>query len=98
VRTQGWSFRVRGLQPPAAQVAVALSAPSGAAWRWGPEAAQDRIAGPAEDFALVVCQCRNIADTQLSVTGPAATAWMAIAQCFAGGAADPPAPGSRGPR
>jgi hypothetical protein len=32
------------------------------------------------------------------VTGPVATQWMSIAQCFAGGAVDPPAPGTRGPQ
>ena len=72
-----------------------LLAPSGAVWTWGGEAAVDRIEGTAEDFALVVCQCRNIADTRLTVVGPVAADWMAIAQCFAGGPADPPAPGLR---
>jgi hypothetical protein len=43
----------------------------------------------------VVTQVRNIADTQLSVTGEAARRWMAIAQCFAGPPNDPPAKGAR---
>ena len=34
-------------------------------------------------------QRRNLADTELTVTGPAATEWMGIAQAFAG----PPGPG-----
>ena len=38
---------------------------------------------------------RNLADTQLQVTGEPAQRWMSIAQCFAGAAADPPPPGSR---
>jgi uncharacterized protein (TIGR03084 family) len=97
VRTYGWSFRVRGREPPAAEVSLALTAPSGTVWRWGPEVAADRISGPAEDFALVVCQRRNVADTSLVVEGEAAEAWMAIAQCFAGAASDPPAPGTRVP-
>jgi uncharacterized protein (TIGR03084 family) len=98
VRTHGWSFRVRGREPPAAEVSLALTAPSGEVWRWGPQVAADRISGVAEDFALVVTQRRNVADTGLVVEGEAAKAWMAIAQCFAGAASDPPAPGTRGPR
>jgi len=41
---------------------------------------------------------KNIADTKLAVSGPVATQWMSIAQCFAGGAVDPPKPGTRKPQ
>ena len=54
--------------------------------------------GDAADFCHVVTQGRNVADTPLEVTGPVATEWMAIAQCFAGGPVDPPKPGARGPQ
>ena len=40
----------------------------------------------------------DVADTKLEVVGPVATQWMSIAQCFAGGPVDPPAPGTRGAR
>ena len=53
------------------------------------------IRGDAVDFCHVVTQGRNAADTELSVTGDVANRWMAIAQCFAGGPVDPPAPGQR---
>lgn len=96
-RTFGWSFTVRGLEPPTAPISLQLIAPGGALWRWGAEEAENSITGPAEDFALVVCQCRNIADTRLQVQGAVAQRWMAIAQCFAGAANDPPAPGTRVP-
>jgi len=43
----------------------------------------------------VVTQTRNIADTRLQVSGEIAQQWMAIAQCFAGGAVMPPVPGTR---
>jgi hypothetical protein len=36
-----------------------------------------------------------VADTKLVVRGPVATQWMGMAQCFAGVAEPPPAPGSR---
>jgi uncharacterized protein (TIGR03084 family) len=94
-RTKGWSFVVHGLTPPDAEIALRLESPSGALWTWGVDQADNRIEGRAEDFALVVCQCRNIADTRLKVSGEAAAAWMAVAQCFAGGPATPPAPGER---
>jgi uncharacterized protein (TIGR03084 family) len=97
-RTLGWSFHVRGLAPPAASVALQLTSPSGQLWMWGVETAAERISGPAEDFALVVCQCRNIRDTGLDVQGAVAEKWMSIAQCFAGGPADPPPPGARAPK
>lgn len=73
----------------------ALTAPSGAQWIFGEESATDRIGGEAHEFCQAVTQTRNIADTRLVVIGPAANAWMAIAQCFAGPPEVPPAPGTR---
>jgi uncharacterized protein (TIGR03084 family) len=58
--------------------------PDGTTWSFGDTGAVDRVAGPALDFALVVTQRRNLADTELVVEGPVATRWMAIAQAFAG--------------
>ncbi len=94
-RTFGWSFAVRGLDVPSVPVAVRLTAPSGAVWTWGEAGADNQVSGTAEDFALVVCQCRNIADTALETRGDVAKQWMTIAQCFAGGPVDPPQPGAR---
>ena len=54
--------------------------------------AEARIAGPAEDFCLVVTQRRHVDDTALEITGATAREWMEIAQAFAGGATDGPAP------
>jgi len=93
VRTQGWSFRNRGLDRPTPP-RVSLVAPSGANWAWSLEA-EESIVGPAEDFALVVTQRRHIDDTALVVEGAGARRWMEIAQCFAGAAASGPAPGVR---
>jgi uncharacterized protein (TIGR03084 family) len=87
VATYGWSFRVRGQEPPApdGSVRVELSLPSGAPWTAGPEGAADVVRGPAVDFCLVVTQRRNVAATSLDVRGDVAEAWMRTAQCFAGG-------------
>jgi uncharacterized protein (TIGR03084 family) len=93
VRTRGFSFANRGLPAPEGEVYVELAAPDGTTWTWGDPAAPDRVAGPAEDFALLVTQRRHRADVHLTVTGEAARAWLEVAQAFAG----PPGPG-RQPR
>ena len=94
-QTFGWTFRNRGLEPPAPMPYVRLTLPSGALWERGAESRTDRVAGAALDFCRVVTQGRNIADVHLEVRGEPARAWMAIAQCFAGPPNDPPAPGAR---
>jgi uncharacterized protein (TIGR03084 family) len=94
VNTFAWTFRNRGLEVPSDVPHVRLVAPSGATWEWNANAA-GRIEGSATEFCQVVTQARSIGDTQLRVTGETARRWMAIAQCFAGPAADPPAPGTR---
>jgi uncharacterized protein (TIGR03084 family) len=94
VRTAGFAFALRGMPVPDAPVRVELDAPSGARWTWGPEDAADRVTGPALDFCLAVTQRRHRDDTALQVSGPTASAWMAIAQAFAGAPADGRAPGA----
>ncbi len=93
--TYGWAFKNRGLEPPEPRPQLELSAPSGALWTFGDDSGGEKITGAAEEFCQVVTQTRNIADTNLSVSGINAQQWMAIAQCFAGPPMDPPAPGAR---
>jgi uncharacterized protein (TIGR03084 family) len=95
IKTFGWTFVNRGLEPPGPPPYVRLVAPSGDVWEWGEHSDEERVAGDALEFCRVVTQGRNIADTALDVVGEVATRWMAIAQCFAGGPADPPKPGER---
>lgn len=95
VNTYGWTFRNRREEIPQPMPYLRLTAPSGAIWDYGEPSDAERIEGSATQFCQVVTQCRNIADTQLTVTGPIATRWMSIAQCFAGPPNDPPAPGLR---
>ncbi|MEM9139368.1 MAG: TIGR03084 family metal-binding protein [Pseudomonadota bacterium] len=94
VTTYGWTFANRGLPEPGPMPYVRLIGPSGAIWEWG-EPGADMIEGPAVGFCQVVTQTRNVADTDIVADGPAATQWMALAQCFAGPPIDPPAPGTR---
>lgn len=95
VKTYGWTFANRKLELPGPPPYVKLSAPSGATWEWNVPQGDNVVIGTAVEFCQVVTQVRNITDTQLQVKGDAATAWMAIAQCFAGPPEEPPAPGSR---
>lgn len=91
VRTREFSYAARGLQPDTTPVYLELVSPSGATWTYGDAAAENRIKGTATDFCRVVTQRRNVADTNLQVTGPAAREWMQVAQAFAG----PPGEGRR---
>ena len=95
LNTYVWTFANRGVEAPGPLPQLILTGPSGAEWVYGEDNGAERIEGLAEEFCQVVTQTRNIDDTKLSVTGPNATAWMAKAQCFAGAAQDPPAPGTR---
>ncbi|MEY2958634.1 MAG: hypothetical protein RLZZ01_1202 [Actinomycetota bacterium] len=94
VITRGWSYAVRGASRPDDEVRVALTAPSGDTWTWGPDDAPASITGPAEDFCLVVTQRRHVDDTALDLHGHAAHDWMLIAQAFAGGATEGPPAGA----
>jgi uncharacterized protein (TIGR03084 family) len=97
IKTFAWTFVNRGLEVPERKPFVRLTAPSGAIWTYHAESVDERIEGTAADFCHVVTQGRHVEDTGLRVSGPVARQWMSIAQCFAGGAADPPAPGARRP-
>lgn len=92
VITRGWSYIVRGETAPEADVHVELAAPSGTTWAWGADDATDRVAGPANDFCLVVTQRRHVDDTDLTVEGGHARDWMTKAQAFAGGPTTGPKP------
>ncbi|MGI9426008.1 MAG: TIGR03084 family metal-binding protein [Hyphomicrobiaceae bacterium] len=97
VRTFGWTFANRQLAPPGEPPHVRLQAPSGETWDWNESNTTDSVIGSAVGFCQVVTQVRNVADTTLSVRGPAAMQWMQLAQCFAGPPETPPAPGTRLP-
>ena len=88
VKTFRFSFQNRGMDVPEARVRVLLTGPTGTVRSWNDDS-DDSVSGPVEDFCLVVAQRRHLADTDLQVSGPVASAWMSIAQVFAG----PPGPG-----
>jgi uncharacterized protein (TIGR03084 family) len=84
VGARAFSYAAHGRPVPDAPVYVALTAPSGAIWTWGPADAADRVSGSALDFCLLVTQRRHRDDLALAVAGQAAREWIAIAQAFAG--------------
>ena len=86
---------MREREAPGPMPHLELTAPSSAVWEYGEDDGENRIEGPAVAFAQVVAQTRNVADTDLRVTGPVAAEWMANAQCFAG--PPDPAPARRPP-
>jgi len=93
VRTMGFSFASNELPMPTDPVRVELAAPDGSTWSWGPPDAADAVRGSALGFALLVSQRRNITDIDVVAVGPVATAWVGIAQCFAGPSGGGRAPG-----
>jgi uncharacterized protein (TIGR03084 family) len=96
VITRGWSYANRGLEMPAGEVHVELTAPGGELWTWGDYGAEAWVKGPAEDFCLVVTQRRHPDDVDLEVRGELAGDWLARAQAFAGPPTDGPRPGALG--
>jgi uncharacterized protein (TIGR03084 family) len=97
VRTRDFSFTIRGLPTPVADVYVELTAPDGALWSWGSPEAPDSVSGPAEDFCLLVTQRRHLDDLDLRVRGTTAKTWMTIAQAFAGKPTQVRSPARLGP-
>ena len=90
--TRPWTYVNRGLPVPDGEVHVALTAPSGATWTWGPDQAEATVTGTALDFCLVTAQRRNVADVDLVIDGEIAVDWLSKAQLFAGPPSDPPSP------
>jgi uncharacterized protein (TIGR03084 family) len=84
VRTRNFAFSVHGLEAPAEEFRIELTAPSGEVWAWGPEDAAQSVRGSAYDFCLLVTQRVHRDDTDLVAVGADADRWLDIAQAFAG--------------
>jgi len=90
-----WCFTVHKKTLPSIKPFLKLTSPSGAIWEYNEPSEEHKIEGYAEEFCQVVTQVRNIKDVNLKLTGSIADEWMSVAQCFAGGAEQPPLPGTR---
>lgn len=84
VAARPYAFAANGRPDPGNPVRVEALAPSGTWWTWGPDGAGDRVRGSALDVALVLTKRRHPSDTDIEVHGPAAEAWIEVAQAFAG--------------
>ncbi|GAA4012891.1 TIGR03084 family metal-binding protein [Streptomyces plumbiresistens] len=84
VRAHAYGYVVRGRQPPQVPIRVELVSPSNEMWVFGPEGANERVVGNAEDFCLVLVRRRHVDDTALAVSGAAAREWLEIGQAYAG--------------
>ena len=84
VRTRNFSYSVHGIEPPAEEFRVQLTAPSGETWAWGPEDAAQSVTGSAYDFCQLVTQRIHRDDTDLVAVGDDAEKWLSVAQAFAG--------------
>jgi uncharacterized protein (TIGR03084 family) len=96
VRTRDFAYLNRGLPAPDEEFRVELLGPDGELWTWGPEAAAQRVTGPALEFCLLVTQRVHRADTALVAVGDDANEWLTIAQAFAGPPGTGREMGSRG--
>ncbi len=92
VRTRAFAYLVRGLDVPAEDVRVELTAPSGETWTWGPEDTTQRVTGDAYDFALLATRRRHPSDVDVRAEGVHAAHWLTIVQAFAGQPGNDPLP------
>lgn len=67
---------------PAEAVRLALTAPDGQVWTFGPEDASTVISGPALEFCLVAARRVDPSTTQLVGTGPHAATVLALARTW----------------
>ncbi|GAA4439336.1 TIGR03084 family metal-binding protein [Actinokineospora soli] len=93
VRVWDFGYLARQLPIPEVEFRFEITAPSGAVWEFGPADSANRVTGPAEDLCLLTTRRRHHADLAITATGPEATAWLDIAQCYRGPAGEGRQPG-----
>ena len=83
VKALPYAFQVAGRAAPDGELRVELELPSGASWTFGPDGADDLIAGPASQFCRVFVQRMPRSDAvDLVVRGPLAEAALAVARAY----------------
>lgn len=92
VRTRGYVHINRGETAPEVEIRVELESPSGDVWTWGSSDAEERVSGPAWDFALLATRRRHRRDVNLIAEGEHADHWLGIVQTFAGQPGNDPLP------
>ncbi|MEV0998790.1 TIGR03084 family metal-binding protein [Nonomuraea sp. NPDC050202] len=84
VLTKDFGYLSRGLTPPATEFRFEITGPAGELWAYGPEDADQRVSGLAEDFCLLVTRRRHRADVAVTAVGEEADRWLDIAQAYRG--------------
>ncbi|MEE4544634.1 TIGR03084 family metal-binding protein [Streptomyces sp. V4-01] len=92
-RTRDFGYLARSIEPPKEEFRFELTAPSGIVWAFGPEDAEQRISGPAEDYCLLITRRRHRDDLALTATGSEAERYLDIAQAYRGPAGEGRKPG-----
>jgi uncharacterized protein (TIGR03084 family) len=92
-RTRDFGYLANGIEPPAEEFRFELTAPSGTVWTFGPEDAEQRISGPADDYCLLVTRRRHRDDLALTAVGAEADRYLDIAQAYRGPAGEGRKPG-----
>ncbi|MEV4150725.1 maleylpyruvate isomerase family mycothiol-dependent enzyme [Amycolatopsis sp. NPDC049691] len=77
VRTRDRAYRRHQRTPPG-PFRFELRAPSGTRWDFGPAEAAGRIAGPAEDFCLLVTGRRHAEELALTFSGGHTAEWLEL--------------------
>ncbi len=93
VRTWDFGYQARGLATPDVELRFELTAPSGAAWAFGPPESTEVVSGPAVDLCLLFTRRRHPDDLRLTATGTEAPHWLTIAQAYRGPAGEGRQPG-----
>lgn len=92
-RTRDFGYLSHGIDVPAEEFRFELTAPSGIVWAFGPEDAEQRVSGPAEDYCLLITRRRHRDDLALTATGAEADRYLDIAQAYRGPAGEGRKPG-----
>jgi uncharacterized protein (TIGR03084 family) len=92
-RTRDFGYLANGIEPPAEEFRFELTAPSGTVWTFGPEDAEQRVSGPADDYCLLVTRRRHRDDLALTAVGAEADRYLDIAQAYRGPAGEGRKPG-----
>jgi uncharacterized protein (TIGR03084 family) len=92
-RTRDFGYLARNIEPPAEEFRFELTAPSGTVWAFGPEDAEQRISGPADDYCLLITRRRHRDDLALTAQGAEAERYLDIAQAYRGPAGEGRKPG-----
>ncbi|OLT19115.1 TIGR03084 family protein [Actinomadura sp. CNU-125] len=91
--TRDFAYQARGVPAPEAEFRYEITLPSGRLLEIGPADAGQRVAGPAEDFCLLVTRRRHRDDLAVTATGAEAEHWLDIAQAYRGPAGAGRSPG-----